>query len=71
MISILQPKKYDYIKILWFPRNNGERNAYIGMKGLVGCTYNKGGFLLLTDTANLYVGSYPFLYKRLSRKKHD
>ena len=62
MLSLFKkPKVGRRIEITWLPRNGGERNCYIGSKGVVHET--KGGLMLRMDTAWLVGSGRMFCWK--------
>lgn len=55
----------DRILITWFPDNRSERNAYIGMEGIVTNLKNDGCFELNCGNCWLIVGDNKYRYLKI------
>jgi hypothetical protein len=59
-------KNGDHVLMTWFPDNRGEKNAYIGMSGVVQSFKEKdGSFILYTGNSYLIVPDNKYRFLRI------
>lgn len=61
------PNVGDHIKITWFPNNDGYKNVYIGMEGIVERVSLDGGFILKGESRILVVSDRDYAYTHVKK----